>query len=187
MDRKHCLVTGANRGLGLELVRQLLGRHCHVVATCRQPGKATALNTLAGEHPGRLHVLPLDVADPRSRAELVRELPLVTDEESLHLLINNAGVLRGGERFGQPARHRRGPASRLGAHRHGRAERRALGGGVRRRAAARYRPPHARRQRVLPRLAGPVPALVKLNAIPGVPAELQRSLPKPHHNQHTPS
>ena len=63
MDRKHCLVTGANRGLGLELVRQLLGRHCHVVATCRQPGKATALNTLAGEHPGRLHVLPLDVAD----------------------------------------------------------------------------------------------------------------------------
>ena len=103
MDRKHCLVTGANRGLGLELVRQLLGRHCHVVATCRQPGKATALNTLAGEHPGRLHVLPLDVADPRSRAELVRELPLVTDEESLHLLINNAGVLRGGERFGQVA------------------------------------------------------------------------------------
>ena len=101
MDRKHCLVTGANRGLGLELVRQLLGRHCHVVATCRQPGKATALNTLSGEHPGRLHVLPLDVADPRSRAELVRELPLVTDEESLHLLINNAGVLRGGERFGQ--------------------------------------------------------------------------------------
>ena len=87
MDRKHCLVTGANRGLGLELVRQLLGRHCHVVATCRQPGKATALNTLAGEHPGRLHVLPLDVADPRSRAELVRELPLLTDEESLDLLV----------------------------------------------------------------------------------------------------
>nr|WP_298150243.1 SDR family oxidoreductase [uncultured Pseudoxanthomonas sp.] len=103
MDRKHCLVTGTNRGLGLELVRQLLGRHCHVVATCRQPGKATALNTLAGEHPGRLHVLPLDVTDPRSRAELVRELPLVTDEEPLHLLVNNAGVLRGGERFGQVA------------------------------------------------------------------------------------
>ena len=103
MDRKHCLVTGANRGLGLELVRQLLGRHCHVVATCRQPGKATALNTLAGDHPGRLHVVPLDVADPRSRAALVRELPLVTDEEPLHLLVNNAGVLRGGERFGQVA------------------------------------------------------------------------------------
>lgn len=103
MDRKHCLVTGANRGLGLELVRQLLGRHCHVIAACRQPGKATALTTLAGDHPGRLHVLPLDIADPRSRAALVRELPLVTDEEPLHLLVNNAGVLRGGERFGQVA------------------------------------------------------------------------------------
>lgn len=101
MDRRHCLVTGANRGLGLEFVRQLLARRHHVIAACRHPGKATALNTLAGEYPGRLHVLPLDVTDPRSHAELARELPLVTDEEPLDLLVNNAGVLRGGERFGQ--------------------------------------------------------------------------------------
>lgn len=101
MDRRHCLVTGANRGLGLEFVRQLLGRRHHVVATCRHPGKATALNTLAGEYPGRLHVLPLDVAEPRSHAELARELALVADGEKLDLLVNNAGVLRGGERFGQ--------------------------------------------------------------------------------------
>ena len=100
MDRRHCLVTGANRGLGLEFVRQLLGRRHHVVATCRHPGKATALNTLAGEYPGRLHVLPLDVAEPRSHAELARELALVADGEKLDLLVNNAGVLRGGERFG---------------------------------------------------------------------------------------
>lgn len=103
MDRKHCLVTGANRGLGLELVSQLLSRQRHVVATCRHPGKATALNRLAGEHPGRLHVLPLDVTDARSRDALLRELPSVTDEAPLHLLINNAGVLRGGERFGEVA------------------------------------------------------------------------------------
>ena len=103
MDRKHCLVTGANRGLGLELASQLLARQRHVVATCRHPGKATALNRLAAEHPGRLHVLPLDVADARSRDALLRELPLVTDEQPLHLLVNNAGVLRGGERFGQVA------------------------------------------------------------------------------------
>lgn len=101
MDRRHCLVTGANRGLGLEFVRQLLVRRHHVVATCRHPGKATALNTLAGEYPGRLHVLPLDVTEPRSHAELARELPLVTDDEKLDLLVNNAGVLRGSERFGQ--------------------------------------------------------------------------------------
>lgn len=96
---KHCLVTGANRGIGLEFVRQLLARGDRVIATCRHPGKATALNTLTGEYPGRLHVLPLDVANEKSRAELVRELPLVADH--IDLLINNAGVLHSGERFGQ--------------------------------------------------------------------------------------
>jgi NAD(P)-dependent dehydrogenase (short-subunit alcohol dehydrogenase family) len=95
---RHSLVTGANRGLGLEFVRQLLARGDRVVATCRHPGKATALNPLAGEFPGRLHVLPLDVADPKSIAELARELPLVC--ATLDLLVNGAGVLHSGERFG---------------------------------------------------------------------------------------
>lgn len=100
MDR-HCLVTGANRGIGLAFVSQLLARGDHVIATCRHPGKATALNTLAGEFPGRLHVLPLDVAQEKSRAELVRELPLVLgDHGCIDMLINNAGVLHSGERFG---------------------------------------------------------------------------------------
>jgi NAD(P)-dependent dehydrogenase (short-subunit alcohol dehydrogenase family) len=100
----HCLVTGANRGIGLAFVQQLLARGDRVVATCRHPGKAPALNSLAGEYPGHLHVLPLDVADARSRAELVRELPLVhsdaVQKPSIDLLINNAGVLHSGERFG---------------------------------------------------------------------------------------
>ena len=96
---KHCLVTGANRGIGLEFARQLLARGDRVIATCRHPGKATALNTLTGEYPGHLHVLPLDVANEKSRAELVRELPLVAGH--VDLLINNAGVLHSGERFGQ--------------------------------------------------------------------------------------
>ena len=96
---KHCLVTGANRGIGLEFVRQLLARGDRVIATCRHPGKATALNTLTGEYPGHLHVLPLDVANEKSQAELVRELPLVAGH--VDLLINNAGVLHSGERFGQ--------------------------------------------------------------------------------------
>jgi len=100
---RHCLVTGANRGLGLEFVRQLLTRGTRVVAACRHPGRAAALNLLAGEHPGRLHVLPLDVTQGRSRDELLRELPLVLDGARLDLLVNNAGVLHGGERFGQVA------------------------------------------------------------------------------------
>ena len=101
MSTRRSLVTGANRGLGLEFVRQLLARGDRVVATCRHPGKATALNALAGEHPGRLHVLPLDVADPRAIAELQRELLLLADDgDRLDLLVNGAGVLHSGERFG---------------------------------------------------------------------------------------
>ena len=100
MSTHYCLVTGANRGLGLEFARQLLARGDRVIAACRNPGKAGALNTLAGEYPGRLRMVPLDVAEPRSHATLVRELPLLTDDHPLDLLINNAGILRGGERFG---------------------------------------------------------------------------------------
>jgi len=92
------LITGANRGLGLALTRALLARGDRVVAACRQPGKASELNALAGEYPGRLHLLPLDIADPKSHAQLARELPLVCD--GIDLLINNAGVLHSGERFG---------------------------------------------------------------------------------------
>ena len=103
MATPYSLVTGANRGLGLEFARQLLARGHRVVATCRQPGRAAALNALAGEHPGRLRVLPLDVADARSRDELVRELPLLAGDDApprIDLLVNNAGILHSGERFG---------------------------------------------------------------------------------------
>ncbi|QNP41885.1 SDR family oxidoreductase [Lysobacter solisilvae (ex Woo and Kim 2020)] len=95
---RRSLVTGANRGLGLEFVRQLLARGDRVVAACRHPGRATELNHLAGEHPGRLHVLPLDVADEKSRTAFAHELPLVAD--GIDLLVNNAGVLHSGERWG---------------------------------------------------------------------------------------
>ena len=100
MDMPTCLITGANRGLGLEFVRQLLATGAHVVATCRHPGRATALNALAGEHPGRLRVMPLDVASPKSIADLARELPLLDDGIAIDLLVNCAGVLHSGERFG---------------------------------------------------------------------------------------
>lgn len=103
MDRppRIALVTGANRGLGLEFVRQLLDRGERVVAACRVPGRAAALNALAGEHPGRLHLLPLDVADARSRGAFAAELPLALGEDGrIGLLLNNAGVLHSGERFG---------------------------------------------------------------------------------------
>lgn len=95
---QRILVTGTNRGLGLEFVRQLLERGDRVIATCRHPGKTLALTELAAVHPGHLHVLPLDLASERSIAECVREATALTD--ALDALINNAGMLVSGERFG---------------------------------------------------------------------------------------
>src|SRR3546814_784918 len=95
---RRVLLTGANRGIGLEFARQLLDAGDRVIATCRHPGQASVLNALVASHSNRLHILPLDVASERSRVELVKELALVTD--GLDVLINCAGVLPSGERFG---------------------------------------------------------------------------------------
>jgi NAD(P)-dependent dehydrogenase (short-subunit alcohol dehydrogenase family) len=95
---RRVLVTGASRGLGLEFVRQLLARGETVVAACRQPANADALNALAIANPGRLQVLPLDVTDSGSRTALLREV--AAGWGSIDVLINNAGVLVQGERFG---------------------------------------------------------------------------------------
>jgi len=95
---QRVLVTGSNRGIGLEFVRQLLARGDRVYAACRHPGRALALTELAGAHPGHLNVLPLEADKERSIAELVRETTALT--ESLDVLINNAGMLVSGERFG---------------------------------------------------------------------------------------
>ena len=97
----NTLVTGANRGIGLEFTRQLLKRGDRVIAACRKPGYANALDALAGEHPGRLQVVPLDVAEAASHKALIGELPLLLGDEKLDLVIQNAGVLHSGERFGQ--------------------------------------------------------------------------------------
>jgi len=96
---QRVLVTGANRGLGLEFTRQLLARGDRVIATCRHPGKALALTELAAAHPGHLHVLPLDLDKERSITGLAHEAAVVGD--ALDVLINNAGVLVSGERFGE--------------------------------------------------------------------------------------
>lgn len=96
---RRVLVTGASRGLGLEFVRQLLARGDAVVAACRRPADAEALVRLAAAHPDRLRVLPLELTDPASRAALLAALQ--SDWGALDLLVNNAGVLASGERFGQ--------------------------------------------------------------------------------------
>ena len=90
------LVTGANRGIGLEWVRQLVEGAERLFATCRRPGEADTLNALAASHPDTIEVVALDVAEPASRhaaAERVRE-----KAGALDLLVNNAGISGGGER-----------------------------------------------------------------------------------------
>jgi NAD(P)-dependent dehydrogenase (short-subunit alcohol dehydrogenase family) len=102
MDRdfpSRALVTGANRGLGLEFVRQLLARGDEVVASCRRPAEATALQALGAANPGRLHVLALAVDSEASRLAFAREVAGVF--QRLDLLVNNAGVLASGEKFGE--------------------------------------------------------------------------------------
>ncbi len=97
----NVLITGANRGLGLEFARQFAARGDRVIAACRQPGKARELNELAFAYPGHVKVLPIDIAKPASIAELAREAAMVA--ESIDIAINNAGVLPDGERFGEIA------------------------------------------------------------------------------------
>ena len=78
------LVIGASRGLGLELVRQLLAAGSRVIATVRTAEARAALQTLGAE------VLTLDVADPASVGGLARQL----GGEPFDLAFYVAGVMR---------------------------------------------------------------------------------------------
>ena len=86
------LITGASRGIGLEMTRAFLARGHQVLATCRDPDGATDLRALDG----RLEVLPLDVADPASIAACAAAL----DGRAIDILVNNAGVTHRDTRLG---------------------------------------------------------------------------------------
>ena len=67
---RRVVVTGANRGLGLEFTRQLLARGDRVYAAVRKPGQVHELTRLALAHPGRVSVLPFDATKPATAVEL---------------------------------------------------------------------------------------------------------------------
>ncbi len=62
-EQKCALIVGANRGIGLGVVKEMLARGWQVIATARQPDRADALATLAAQHAGKLTVERLDIND----------------------------------------------------------------------------------------------------------------------------
>ncbi len=68
------LLIGASRGLGLGLAEEYLARGWQVVATARDPVRATRLAALAEAHPGRLRIEALDVMAPGDAAALAERL-----------------------------------------------------------------------------------------------------------------
>jgi NAD(P)-dependent dehydrogenase (short-subunit alcohol dehydrogenase family) len=83
------LVTGANRGIGLEFVRQYAEAGDEVLAVCRNPAAARDLAAIAKACDGRVRVLAGDVADDASMAAL----KTAVGKAPIDLVIANAGVM----------------------------------------------------------------------------------------------
>lgn len=88
MSSSTYFITGCNRGLGLEFVRQLLARGQRVIATCRDIATSTDLTALTLKHSGQLSLVEMDVSDEAS----MREAVALLNDEAIDVFINNAGV-----------------------------------------------------------------------------------------------
>ncbi|MGI9290100.1 MAG: SDR family oxidoreductase [Gammaproteobacteria bacterium] len=84
------LITGSNRGIGLEFVRQYAADGWEVIATCRTPEKAAALQKLAESYP-RITLAKLDVTDSTDISAFQKQ----NADKPIDLLINNAALLGG--------------------------------------------------------------------------------------------
>jgi NAD(P)-dependent dehydrogenase (short-subunit alcohol dehydrogenase family) len=82
------LITGANRGLGLEFARQYLADGWRVYAAVRDPDFASELHRLADPSVHKLRIMGLDVTDLASVSAAATELR----GQAIDLLLNNAGV-----------------------------------------------------------------------------------------------
>lgn len=83
------LITGANRGIGLELTKRFLGAGKRVIATCRVPEEATDLSALANQPELVVHTLEVTCG------ESVQRLLETLGDQPLDVLINNAGIMGG--------------------------------------------------------------------------------------------
>ncbi|OSD04962.1 NAD-P-binding protein [Trametes coccinea BRFM310] len=88
------LVTGTSRGIGLEIVRQLVANPSYiVVAALRNPDKAPTLHGLKDTAKGKLHIIQLDVSDFDSIRQSVKQVEPILGNIGLDYLVNNAGVV----------------------------------------------------------------------------------------------
>ena len=87
--QKNYLVTGANRGLGLEFTKQILQEGHNVYATCRNTNDIDDLNEYSGKYKDSLIILKLDINDHDSILKLNKKLKNV----SIDVMINNAGII----------------------------------------------------------------------------------------------
>jgi NAD(P)-dependent dehydrogenase (short-subunit alcohol dehydrogenase family) len=85
--QKTILITGTNRGIGLELTQQYAEAGWHVHACCRHPEHADALNALAQQH-DQITTHSLDVTNNAQIKALAKSLK----QQPLDILFNNAGV-----------------------------------------------------------------------------------------------
>ncbi|MEM8986310.1 MAG: SDR family oxidoreductase [Pseudomonadota bacterium] len=85
------LITGANRGIGLELTRQYAADGADVIACARDLGAAADLKALSDAH-GNIRLETVDVDDAASVSTLKQKLGAAP----IDILINNAGVMGGG-------------------------------------------------------------------------------------------
>ncbi|KAF8605264.1 NAD-P-binding protein [Ceratobasidium sp. AG-I] len=93
MSVTRYMVVGANRGIGLEFVRQLLQNNSnHIVATYRDPNKIDQLQVLLSDldNAGRLHLARLDMNDAQSCKEVAEDVK--AKHGVIDVLIVNAGV-----------------------------------------------------------------------------------------------
>ena len=92
---RSIFITGGNRGIGLEIVKQLLSLPNppeYIFATCRSLESASELNSLS-EGNNNLHVVQLDVNDFEGFNQVVSEVERKLEGRGLDLLLNNAGIV----------------------------------------------------------------------------------------------
>ena len=86
------LITGANRGIGLEFCEQYVADGWNVIACCRKPADASELSKLALQH-NNLQIVSLNV----SNFAQIDALALQLKDEKIDVLINSAGVYARGK------------------------------------------------------------------------------------------